>query len=598
VQLAAGLWLVAAFGVNVPYEDEWAQLPGVVGRRPADLSWVWEQFGVYRLILFRPLYKLLFDATGGDFRAAMVANVLLGAASAAALLVVLGRSRGGWLSGLWPSDAAVPLLMMGWGSAETVLSGVYLCYFLTTLPATAALCLAATASGPPGPLRAGGWAVLLVVLVASGAPGILLAAPLAFAGLLGGALARGSAEPSARRWWWVAPAGAAAALVFALAYAHGLRGQGSAPPARLLPVTVQFLSMGWGLAAAGLWPWMGAVAVLTLASAAAVGVMRVRSGGPADSPADAPNAPDAPDAPDARWSAAALLAFLAGTVLLALSIGWARAALDPHFGLTLRYVVIAALMPVTAYLLFDQAGSPGVAAAGRWAVAGVALAMLPLNLSEGLRVARERSARLGAFLADLDAGVPAEALARRHWMKGVRAGSAETVREIVVALHTAGVGPYRGLNTAPGGRIIELPADGSPAPTDSRFRLRLTALSPGPDGALVSRAVPPESVAADADPPPPPTAEIVADGPGPVFVRGVVVALPPAATWPARLAWTGSDGRDYILELPRFADSAARAADGSVTATVWIYDTVSSLRVTADAPGGAVALKSPAVIVP
>src|SRR5262249_26409941 len=110
---------IARYGVNVPYWDDWYNVPFMTGQEPVTPGWLWDQprGAETRTPLYRFLFVALFRAGGNDVRALQLVNVLALAALAFALVRVAARLRGRAAY----ADAFFPCLLLHWGQAEVFL---------------------------------------------------------------------------------------------------------------------------------------------------------------------------------------------------------------------------------------------------------------------------------------------------------------------------------------------------------------------------------------------------------------------------------------------------------------------------------------------
>lgn len=116
VAMAAGL--IALYGQNVPFADEWEAIPQLTAHRPADLSWFVQRHNEHRIPIPRLIFYGLFRLTD-DLRTAMYFNVAVLGAMALALIFVAKRVRGY----LRPWDAVFPLLLLSQGNWENIIWG-------------------------------------------------------------------------------------------------------------------------------------------------------------------------------------------------------------------------------------------------------------------------------------------------------------------------------------------------------------------------------------------------------------------------------------------------------------------------------------------
>ena len=108
VSLAAALLFVGRYASNVPSWDDWDMIPTLTRFQPVTWSWLWSQHNEHRVPLPRLIFLGLDRVFGIDMRVTMVADVLLMAAVAAALLLVVRQVRGRFRL----TDTFLPLVLL------------------------------------------------------------------------------------------------------------------------------------------------------------------------------------------------------------------------------------------------------------------------------------------------------------------------------------------------------------------------------------------------------------------------------------------------------------------------------------------------------
>jgi len=181
--------------------------------------------------------------------------------------------------------------------------------------------------------------------------------------------------------------------------------------------------------------------------------------------------------PERRSRTIGLLAFLAGVGIVAVLVGWGRAALDLQAGLASRYAVLAAPWVCAAYFAWGLYGGRSL---GRFAQTGfflLAALLLVLNSRVGKEAGRARSRCLDTFEQDVRAGVPVSVLVARH-SKDVF-GVPERMTGYLRLLHDDGIG-YFGV----------LKEDGVPLSEERGVRRRKTPPEGGEACTRTAEAVP------------------------------------------------------------------------------------------------------------
>jgi hypothetical protein len=423
---AALVWSEAR---NVPYWDEWENVPYVAGERAQSAEWLWSLHAQHRLLLPRLVYVGLMRITSGDFRAAPWMNLILLAISAWILLDAVVRARG---ESRW-SDALIPLVLLHWGHAENVLWGFQIAFVL----GTALFCvLAAAILRCARPLRCAqvlGVAVPLLLLPLTGGTGFALAAgfapwlvAIAFLALR----ARGERAAGA-----LALVAACALTVLLVVYARGSEAmRPRLPPASGYDGAVwdalAFLAGGIGPAASAWHPLLTIATGVLLAATVALLSRKLwleRARAPIE---------------------AGLLFLLIAQVFLALVVALGRTPGMNDEMFVPRYVTIAA--PLWCVLHLAWSWSDRGARLSRFVSPALALAValaFPINAQNGLARAVDRSQRLHAFEMDAWSGSRPAELAARHAgfvYPSDRAveGSQQRLAQQVATLERARLGPF------------------------------------------------------------------------------------------------------------------------------------------------------------
>ena len=420
---AVMLAYAAAFSCNIPEFDWWNSIPLYAGQQPITLSWLWEQDAEARVPLPRAIEAALCSISGNDFRAPVMASVLL-IATAALLLILAARRFRGRTSAV---DAVFPLLLLGLGNYESVLLGYYMAYSISLL----LLCgfLAAVASrNEPGPaegLVAGSCAALLPL---SGPTGEVTAVPLAVWVITFGL---------SRKHYRIAGMGIIA-CIFAASYLVGFKFPDNVPPTpglvAIIRTSLQFLSMSFGPIGARAWPG-AALAILLLLLTTAVVIRDTWRSYPAE-----------------RWRTAGIISFLTSMAVLALCIGWGRGGWADDAGIRRRYSMIAAPLLCASFLAWESLRGAAMARATRIVLVTIAAAAYLLNIKPALEFGRMRSALFHSLRADVASGFSVPELAARWWPEyyyGER-GTAEGLEMMA----RSRIGPYREFLDIPDGTLL------------------------------------------------------------------------------------------------------------------------------------------------
>jgi hypothetical protein len=391
VVLLADLWLVARFGSNVPYWDEWSMVPVLAGEQAVTPAWLWSSHHGHRIPVPRLVLLALYRLTGDDFRAGMYFNVLILAAGAAALMLASRGLRGESAV----ADAVFPLLLLNWGHYESLLWTWQTTQVLPLVIVCVLLALGAR-HGLELPFAlavAAGLGVMLLPLC--GVPGLVYVPALALWVAAVGARFRSLAELWPRRTVILWTLAGGAVLLTAL-YFHRY-------PTPALPITfgrakvaalvtgLKFVASSIGLAAKPLWPWSGvAIGAVLVATAAALLWTTWR------------------ERPQRRtWG---LLLFLAGAACLTASVGLGKRG----HGFTPRYHLLAAPLLCTAFFAWGICLPAALARAMQLGLLLLVLLVSPYNFAAGLEYGRDYHRRMEAFRADLLAGQPPGRLVAHH----------------------------------------------------------------------------------------------------------------------------------------------------------------------------------------
>jgi hypothetical protein len=559
--LLAALAFIGRYGRNVPYYDDWHLVPIVTGDQAVDATWLWSEHNGHRLPLPRLLLVALYRLTGSDFRAGMFFNVLALGGLAALLIKVARELRGGTSY----ADAFFPLGLLHWGHAEVFLHSFTVNLVLPTLLAGLLLLSVVCPGTRFAPSRAVGAGIGLALLPLCGITGLVYVPPLALWLGYRGLRCWRSPAPGAKRAAEAIWGLSGAALLLAALYFVGLREpERHADPDISLALTTagQFLAESFGPAGEMFWPWSGlGVLGLVLSGAATLFVSACRR------------------APAERCRSLGLLALLAGTLCLALSVGLGR----PGFGFTPRYAVLAFPGLCWVYFAWGTAGAPPVRQLAQLVLFTIVCFPMAANLEWGRRYGRERRERMDAFLSDLRAGEPISVLLARHaraffpFPEDGGASYHDWLDYGLQGLHRAGIGTFRSLQTTePAVREIPLASPTVPSGPAGGKRGSLRAR---PDALGVQWGLP-----------------------APRLIAGVRVTYhtgsgPDRNRSPTRFEvfWRRSDRQEFTPER-RYVQYCGSPEEKTVT--IWVWDTVDQLRIEPGPQTGVFDLAEVVLLVP
>jgi hypothetical protein len=464
LMIAAAFWFVAAYGLTMPYGDEWEWLPVVVGQQPVSLAWLWSTHNEHRLVLPRLIYLALGELTGFDFRAGPFFDLILLSGLSVAMMLTARRLRGE--TSIY--DIFFPLVLLHWGQCENLIWGFQIQIIASVVLAGIVL-IAIVRCGPQlsfccGKIRLAGlspfaprkWrsvyaafaerkatkgfpqqkqlslrsaALITTCLVLLGLCGLnglaylpALACWLAFAGLC----RWHNGEPHARRDGLLMLAMAGVLLALVIGCFIGFRRATDSSPSiwASLATTFQFLSFGIGPAAKEIWPVSGVLVAVACGYAVwqLCSVFRRQ--------------------PDRRLRTAGLFCFLGGVGCLALAIGVGRAYAGPRAGFMPRYMTLAAPLLCLFYLQFTLNSATSTKIHLQRTLALLMCGLLLVNVHKGLGYARDFQRLTSALEADVRVGLPPASVAIRH-CEDLGFAPEDVFAARLEMLRQAKLGPYR-----------------------------------------------------------------------------------------------------------------------------------------------------------
>jgi hypothetical protein len=436
------LMLLAAvyeYGHNVPFFDDWNMIPFVAGQERITQEWLWSQYNEHRMPLTKLLFVGLYRISGGDLRAAMYFNAAALIAMALLMLQAAFTIRGR----LAITDAFIPLLLLSWGHQENLLWASTVGYLLFTLLAVLAVHVMA-ARAIPSRAAALIMAAAVCAFPLTGAIGLLYAGPLSTWMILA-AIAIARREPSAAR-----DLGAGGLLGFCLIGLYFVGYHRSAvPPSSgivgLFRSGVDFLGTSicplpplaslniGGMSVRELWGSAAAVILLVGGIINVVAALRVRG----------------------EFVRRSGMAFaIAGTLVLALAIGWGR-----RQGQWSRYAILSApgLLAVYISTIFPQAAFLGWLLRGILFVAAL-VAAWPNFTAGGERIDFHHDKML-KFERDLRAGVPPMVLADHYSRPPTALHRRQREKDVAAdigLLKRSGVRQFRDVRDDPIYRVVDI----------------------------------------------------------------------------------------------------------------------------------------------
>ncbi|HMA02189.1 MAG: hypothetical protein ACM34L_13295 [Gemmatimonas sp.] len=437
IMVLIALACIARYGRNIPLAEDWLMVPPMTGHEPHLASWLWAQNNEHRSPLSR-LVLLGVLALTHDFRAGMVLNVASLSALAAGMILTARYLRDGETRA---SDAFFPIALLHLGDWENLV-WAWQFQFVSSAVLICALMLAiARQRGTPTLRQAVVAAASLVLLPLTGASGLVFALALApwaaWAGLAQRRSARAGKMSSASGTLLLSSAIVAPILVAVYFIGYVTPWWNPPNPGRLqsLKTTLRFLALAWGAAVRNAWT-LSIIATVALLAVTLLLLVRalVDSAG------------------SERQRAFGLLSFAGGCAVLALAIGWGRAATDMVSGMPMRYVLFAVPALCATYFIWELYAP---LTPRRWVQAALCLVMvvlLPWNTREGFGLPGRYDlgwrgwyvTGMNAVEQDIEGGVPRLEMARRHrefLMHWDEAKLAAGMR----MLHDARIGPFGSL---------------------------------------------------------------------------------------------------------------------------------------------------------
>jgi hypothetical protein len=401
--LLVAIAAVAVYGRNIPFAEDWFLVAPLTGNEPDLFRWAWAQNSEHLVPVPKLLLLLLLRLTGGDFRAGMVFNALLLGVVAAAMILVARHLRGGRIKA---TDALFPLALLHLGHWDNLLWSWQLQFVLSTaLTCILLLMVVAWREGPATPITAAAAGVCLVFLPLSGGNGVIVVPGFALWALLCGVLQlrREPSQAQPVRTTAVLIGTAAIALLIVVVYLVGYERPtwNAASPSLLATAetSIKFVALAFGPGAKSAWfaVSFAASSVLLISGAALFAGARLTSA-------------------TERRRVFGLSLLVAAFVALALAIGVGRAAKVEASGyMSTRYALLSVPMLCASYFIVELYARRSVRNLTQGALLLIALGLLPLNTKIGFQRRDWFQRGLKSFQSDVQAGMPLEVLADRHF---------------------------------------------------------------------------------------------------------------------------------------------------------------------------------------
>jgi hypothetical protein len=437
--LLLALLYVGKFGSRVPFFDDWALVPGLIGAQPLSPAYLWEPFNNHRLPLPKLVLYVLGRFSGFDFRAGMFLNVLLLAGLSLAMLRTVRRLRGG----LHFADAFIPLVVLSLAQWECFLLGSILNHVGATVVAGAFLVLLAGTAPRVTPGHAVAMGLCLVLLPLWGSNGLILVPALALWLAFVGVRHSRAADPAIRRRGWLILGLVAATLLLSGLYFidwhHLIQGSSTPTPAQILAHARQVLGMLLGASALPWAPLKTAVVPLALLAGGGLWLAAwLRR-------------------PQERVVLLGLLAFLLAMGCLVAAIAWGRRDYLGQTPFVPRYATLMLPLGCWLYLLWARYGGARVGPAAQMGLFLLAAVVFAPNFQAAFADGRLRRTALRDFESDLCRRLPPAFLAERGAGRVFQAEQQQDVAHYIRLLRDHHVGAFARLPEDLPLRVVELP---------------------------------------------------------------------------------------------------------------------------------------------
>jgi hypothetical protein len=443
---AGAVYLVVAYGSrHVPSGDDWN---GIVhyaaGQRLVDAKWFWSQHNEHRVPLLRLVLLTVLKLTGGDFRVALLLDVLGLALAALAITWIAYRIRGRFTY----TDAFLPLIVLSLSQYPNLLSAWQFQFVSSTVLLMVLLCVMLWPEKKQVLSRGSAIVagICLVLLPLCGANG-LVPTPM---------LALWASYSAVHAWQSRGADGKQAAAILvtcgllAVALCAVYFVSYKKPPyhpdsAGLLPsarAVLEILPSSFGeVATVTCWPYLSyLLVILALASAAALIQMWYAQ----------------PESRPRLWSfgffAAAMTVFIFG-------LGWGRSGFGLFAGVSARYSTLVTPALCVLYLVWVLRG-------GAWGSLVqhvfflLSMVFLWPIIDSAMTYGQNKKQAATNLVRDIQRGLPVSEVAARN-AKGLfgEPRLADQLLQYLVSLRKAGFGPFRQMKddaAAPLGEKIDL----------------------------------------------------------------------------------------------------------------------------------------------
>ena len=422
--LVASVLFVARYGSPIPLMDDLELAANYAIPGELSVHGLWTPHNEHRIPMPRLVFLAMMGATK-DVRSGMILQVGVLALLALASILVVRRIRGRTRF----HDAFFPLLFQHTGNPQNLLMGFQLAMTLPIAIAFAVPLILATCTPRPSARKILLLGLCTLALPLNGGAGVANAPAFGAWMLATGSGSLWTRDRASRRIGsalaivGVLSLAAVAAYFVGFSFPRSNKLSHSPGIFRTLEVAMQAASLGFGDAARSLGPWCAVATVAILLSTSVLLLQAWRKD------------------PGERFRASGLAASLAGTVLLALSIGWGRGGIEGTPGLASRYVLLGAPILGTSFLAWLLYGGRARNLAHLVLLAATT-AVLPANVAAGRRFGealREVTSRIDER-ARHGASILAIVDEFQRDVYPTRMGAIARFEK----LHQAGIAPFRG----------------------------------------------------------------------------------------------------------------------------------------------------------
>lgn len=431
-----GIWLLMTcvamaclgmYGHNIPLAEDWTLVAPFTGHEPRFWEWLWSQNNEHRVPLPRLMLLGLLHLSGGDFRSGMVFNVLILAIIAAVLILVTRNLRGGKTN---IYDSFFPMSLLHLGNWENLFWSWQLSFVFPAVLIIVCLIMFVSQPHLATPRSAIIVSICMMLLPLCGANGLLFTPFLILWSSYTGF--RYLSESHEQQRW---PAtllliGSAFALIILILYFIDYQNPTWTPPnpglLASLKTSAKFLALGFGPGIK--WAWEAGVFVAFALLAITIYILLktiLRMPTPK------------------QHQAIGIALFLGNLLLIALVMGWGRAAMVPKVGLPMRYVLLSVPTLLAIFFIWELYSSPQHSRFVQRILFITACLLLPFNTQAGVQWKNWYTQGMDAIKEDIAQHMPDSDLASKYNEFLVHWWSSERLTQHIQMLKEANVTAFR-----------------------------------------------------------------------------------------------------------------------------------------------------------